>query len=345
MKDVFLGNLPGTAYARYFYQEEKEWEVRLATYTGADGAALFNSGMAAITTIARTLDFRSWDKLIISNCLYSQTSEFFRLLRDEEGIDVEFYGPTDEAFYQAASGSDVKLIFTEVIGNGFNMPVVDLQRLMCAIERNKAILVVDNTFLTPALYHVMPLAFAMDVKERVIGVESGTKYYQLGADEITLGLAYGPKDLIQKIRERRAILGTYLQPLCLSAIPDDIKMRQYKVMRQHSDKAQLLSKFLRDTYIESVVEEVIYPEAKNFLVEGCGGVFYFSLKGGPAVVEKFCDALQKCKIGGSFGHPDTWVIPIGLLQDNGVVRVAVGWQQPIEEVIEDFKQALEKLAP
>lgn len=334
--DVFSKEKSGTIYARYFYREEQEFEEKLAVYCGAEDAALFNSGMAAITTTVRSLGVKRDEVVVASDCLYSKTIDFFEDLRRKEGVRVNFFNPTSEAFYQAAANPDTKLIFTEVIGNGFEMPVADLTRLMEGVKGHKTTLMIDNTFLTPALMKVVVLADSRGVPDQVVVVESGTKYYQLGADEVTLGLAYGQKDIIGQVKEARATLGTYLQPKCLEAIPADIFVSLERTIRVHSANATQLMSFL--SFYGLAVDQVRYPHDTTRV--GAGGVLYFSLKGGPAAVEKFCDFLQKCKIGGSFGHPETWVLPLGMLRGNGIVRVAVGWQQPIEEVISDFRQAL-----
>ena len=346
MIDVFTGKKPGTGYARYFYREERVLEEKFAEYTGASAAALFNCGMAAITSIVRAFAF-SKGKILASNVLYSKTMDFLRRIKAEEGVGVDFYSPTSRNFYMVAGFYPVKIIFVEVIGNGFKMPVVDLPRLMKIIKDKKdngkkTILVIDNTFLTPALLKIIDLARKYGISDRVIVVESGTKYYQLGADDITLGLTYGSKTLIKKIKEIRATDGTYLPPLCLQAIPENIFQKQPHIMREHSSKAWHLVQQL-EKYKGRQIEKINYPLSDKILRYGCGGLFYFSLKGGPRAVVKFCDSLKNCKRGGSFGHPDTWVIPFGALQNNGVVRVAVGWEQSLDEMIEDFKQALEKL--
>lgn len=334
--DVFSREKPGTIYARYFYREEQEFEEKLAAYCGAKDAALFNSGMAAITTVVRSLGIKQGDKVVVSDCLYSKTIEFFEDLRRKEGVRVNFFNPTSEVFYQAAANPDTKLIFTEVIGNGFEMPVTDLTRLMEGVKGHKTTLMIDNTFLTPALLKVMVLAGSHGVPDQVVVVESGTKYYQLGADEVTLGLAYGQKEIIGQVKEARVTLGTYLQPRCLEAIPADIFVSLERTIRAHSVNAMQLMSFLYKYGL--AVDQIHYPHSMTRF--DVGGVLYFSLKGGPEAVETFCDSLQKCKIGGSFGHPETWVLPLGMLRGNGIVRVAVGWQQPIEEVISDFRQAL-----
>lgn len=330
-------------YARSGYPELENTENMIAQYTLAEDAALFNSGMACIrTTVDAILAMSEGSRILVSNCLYTHTAKLFEALNREGKIKVETYSPTSSTFFNIAGTDGVKMIFVEAIGNGPKMPVVNLPMLMSTIKGKKTILVVDWTFLSPGLGKVMSLAKKYGVSDRVIAVESGTKYW-LCNDQITLGLAYGPKQLIQVIKERRRMDGTYLQPVCLPFIPPDVFQRQYQIMREHSRNTRMLVMALK-RHLETTVSEINYPEDSNgFIYEGAGGVFYFSLKGGPPAVGKFCDSLRQCKRGASFGHPDTWIFPLGLLQNDGFIRVAVGWQQSISEVIRDFEQALAEI--
>jgi len=326
-------------YARYFYQEEIKQEGVLAEYAGSEAAALFNCGMAAITTTLKALDLSG---PILASTLYSQSKKFFESLK-EKGLLVQFINPAQYDILSTTS-----LIFLETIGNGFEMSVADIPTIMEMIKETDTILIVDNTFLTPCLFNPIEIAKEKRIESKVLMIESGTKYYQAGGDMITAGIVYGPKEKLKRIKELRAILGTYLQPTSLEHFPVEVSRIHQKVMPKHSENALKIAQYLEQ---HPKVEKVRYPLlkshpqyelAKKLFPNGCGGVFYFSLKGGPKAVTRFADSLQYCKISGSFGFADTRILPLGALQDNGVLRIAAGFEN-IEKVIKDFKQALKNV--
>lgn len=351
----------GSFYARYFYEEERELERHLAGCAGSEDAAIFNCGMAAIFTLTETLfdilrETGISPHLRVSDTLYSQTKKYFQGL----GSCVRFVSVTDPGFYRHDPKTELlDIVFTEIIGNGYEMPVADahgLMKMLCESDQEgkRIFLVMDNTFLTPRLFISFPLELAdrYQMADRVIFVESASKYYQRGKDTVTAGVVFGPREIIERVRTRRAMTGTYLQPICLDQLPMYADTLHSDVMPRHSRNALRLARFLER---QGQVREVKYPLlpshpqyklADSMFGDGCGGLFFFKLKGGKEAARRFVDSLRHCRIGGSFGHDTTWVAPYDAVRedDTGIIRVAAGFKRgDFKETKEDFEQALAKV--
>ncbi|MFH0951768.1 MAG: PLP-dependent transferase [Patescibacteria group bacterium] len=348
---AILGETETKVYSRTSYPLCTQAERRLASYAHAEEAALFNSGMAAIAAVMTSIVQGKVKMILASNCLYPKTRVLIEeLIGKLMGVELIWSDPAEERFYQMVSYPSIDLVFVEIIGNGPAMPVADIPRLLeiMAKENRDLHMIVDNTFLTPALYSVMALADEKKVTDRVVVVESGTKYYQYGRDLVHFGMIYGPEDIIREVKKTRTWLGSILPEACLLQVPQNIfSIRgQGRIMVRHSTNAHYLANQLKHEKSGQVIS-IRYPFGGILNLTSAGGVLFIQLKGGPEAVEQFCDTLKYCKIGTSFGHSYTWVFPWGALPlsgfASGYVRVAVGWEQDINEVIADFQQALARL--
>jgi methionine-gamma-lyase len=145
---------------------------------------------------------------------------------------------------------------------------------------DKPVVMVDNTFLGPAFQH--PLLWGADVS-----LYSGTKYLS-GFSDMLAGVALTKSsDLIQKIRSRRNMFGSILQPdecWTLNSRLPTVALR----MNRQSKNAQRLAEALHG---HNRLSDVIYPtlfqdpEQKRIFEKQCdhpGGLFSVEFKGGKA---------------------------------------------------------------
>ncbi|HEX8994020.1 MAG TPA: PLP-dependent transferase [Candidatus Paceibacterota bacterium] len=193
-------------------------------------------------------------------------------------------------------------------------------------ERSSLHLILDNTLSSPVLRN--PLNEIGDSKATTIVVESGTKHYQAGADQITLGLTYtnDPAEL-DKIKDTRRTLGTYLQPNDEKLLPQELDRRMEETVRRQAAHALELAKL-----VETLpgVHEVFHPNlpshqdhdlADAIAPQGLTTVFYLTVDD----PMKFVDVLKRVagdsiEIGTSFGHEKTRLSP----RVQGELRIAAG---------------------
>ncbi len=211
-------------------------------------------------------------------------------------------------------------------------------------ERDALSIIVDNTLSSPVLRN--PLDEVGEHKVPVIVVESGTKHFQLGRDQITLGLAYtNDKSVLEEIKKKRTEMGTYLQPIAEALLPEDFTTRMQEVVRLQAAHALELAKLFEEL---PGVREVSHPNlishedtelSESLAPEGLVTVFYCKVDdpmGFVDVIKK--EAGDAIEIGTSFGHEKTRLSPEPV---KGLVRIAAGAEdtKAFENIIQSFKRA------
>ena len=223
--------------------------------------------------------------------------------------------------------------------------VARLVKYVIKNSREKLSIIADNTLPSPILYNPLRDVEGMDIE--MIVVESATKHYQAGQDEITAGIAYSNKeDILKQIKDKRAMTGTYLQPINEQKIPENITEIMPDIMQRHADNSMVLANFFNDLADKNIggILEVKHPNlpsnAQNELVKkiapnGLVTLFYLKIKNALEFVQKIKEnAGDKIGIGASFGHPKTWIEL--LPADLEGVRIAAG-----SESKEELNQLLE----
>jgi cystathionine beta-lyase/cystathionine gamma-synthase len=224
--------------------------------------------------------------------------------------------------------------------------LAEIARYVMKNKKERLNLIIDNTLPSPELYNPLKNVNP-EMLTDIIVVESGTKHYQMGQDKVTLGVAYSnnPKK-IKEIKKARTRLGTYLQPINLAEIPENSLHGMKEKMKCHGQNALALARDL-----EKFPELTVYhpnleshPDkdlADKFAPEGIASLFYVDLKNMSAMEfakKVYEESGEKIKLGGSFGHPDTWIAPFG----EKTIRIAAGSESPeeFEKVREWFRKAL-----
>lgn len=264
-------------------------------------------------------------------------------------IDEYKVGNNPFVFWQA-----LKKIKEET-GMGVREIVPELSDLVVALmqdSRRKLSLIIDNTLPSPVL--INPLNEMQGSKVDKVIVESATKHYQAGKNEITAGIAYSDNpEKIANLKARRIELGTYLQPTDEQKIPADIRETMPGTMKKHAHNALSLAKSL-DSSAQGI--EVFHPNlpkhkqhelVQRLAPEGAVTLFYIELPEG-ITGEQFMDKVKeiggdKVGLGSSFGHQKTWLSNYSM--DGQTVRIAAGSEDErnFDEVIEIFNQALSSL--
>ncbi len=213
--------------------------------------------------------------------------------------------------------------------------------------REKLSIIIDNTLASPNLYN--PIKELGDSDVEMVVVESGTKHFQEGNDKITLGIAYSKnKEKIMAIKEKRAEIGTYLQPNDEKEIPKDITEVMPEIMKCHAKNAEELAGML--SKINNIIEvshpnlnEHEYSELANKIApDGIVSMFWIKVSNAPMFVKRVHElGGGKIGIGSSFGHKKTWLMNL----DDETVRIAAGSENDddFQKVMDAFKEAAKEL--
>ncbi|ODP98512.1 cystathionine gamma-synthase [Salinivibrio sp. SS2] len=161
-----LGDVPTYDYARGGNPTRAQLEQALTDLEGGAGAVVTNCGMAAINLVLSLLN--AGDKIVAPHDCYGGT---YRLLesRAKQGIwQVKFVDQSDPDALASALAESPTLVLVETPSNPL-LRVVDIADICQQAHQVGAWVVVDNTFLSPALQQ--PLALGADMV-----VHSTTKF-------------------------------------------------------------------------------------------------------------------------------------------------------------------------
>ncbi|WP_339746590.1 cystathionine gamma-synthase family protein [uncultured Maricaulis sp.] len=353
----------GLMYSRFNNPNMEVLEDRLALYDGAEEAAVFSSGMAAISTTLMALA-HSGSVILQSTPLYGGTESLLRKFLPNYGIQsVDFFAGAEEAEIRAAADSamalgPVSVIYTETPTNPTN-DLVDLAAcnriadLIAEKQGKRPWIVVDNTFLGPV--GQAPLKLGADVL-----VYSLTKYVG-GHSDLIAGSALGASEAMALVRSLRGYLGTNLDPHTCWML-----LRSLETVKIRMDAAALgaekVASFLRDHPKIKRVRYLGFLGADNrdadiFKAQctSAGSTFAFDLAD-EASAFRMLNALQVMKLAVSLGGTETLICHPGSTTHRGVdpelrkrqgfseglVRISVGIENP-DDLIADLKQALDKV--
>lgn len=351
----------GLIYSRLNNPDLEILEDRLTIWDGAEAAAVFESGMAAISTTL--LAFLSpGDVVLHSEPVYGGTDFLLKHILPRfhirtVGVSAHLGQATLEERLRDRSIADhLALIYLETPANPTNA-LVDIAacvRLAGRYSRpNRRVLVaVDNTFLGPLWQH--PLQHGADLV-----LYSATKYIG-GHSDVIAGVCLGSKPLMEQVKSMRTMLGTMSSPMTgwmLLRSLETLKLRMTSQMKN----ARYIADYLAD---HPKVQRVYYlghlaPDSPDYAVYqrqcvGPGSMIAFDIVGGEAEAFRFLNALQLFHLAVSLGgteslaeHPASMThsdvdpeerIEMGI--GDCMVRLSIGVEHP-EDLIADLEQALQ----
>ncbi|MBI3297956.1 MAG: cystathionine gamma-synthase family protein [Elusimicrobia bacterium] len=348
----------GLIYSRLNNPDVEILEDRLCLWDEAEACAVFESGMAAISTLAFEF-LRPGDTILHSEPIYGGTEYFFKHILPRYGMRAVGFpaGADEKAMAAAARGAGrVGMVFVETPANPTNI-LVDIGAAVrlakkLSVKGRRVVTAVDNTFLGPLWQH--PLAFGADFV-----LYSATKFIG-GHSDVIAGVCMGREADMKRVRTLRTFLGTLAGPwtgwLLLRSL-ETLKLRMTCMMKN----AQKAADFLAD---HPKVEAVHYlghleegSAQRRIFERQClapGSMISFEIKGGEKQAFRFLNALKLFSLAVSLGgteslaeHPATMthsdVAPadqrrMGITPK--MVRLSIGVENP-EDLIADLAQALE----
>ena len=149
---------------RYFYTRTNNpttaaLEEKLAALEGAESAIASASGMSAISA-GLLAHLKHGDHLIVADDLFIISQILFAEDFPTRGIEVTPVAITDLSAVKAAMRPNTKIIFAEVLSNPW-MRISDVPALAKIAHDAKALLVIDNTFLSSVT--IRPLEHGADL--------------------------------------------------------------------------------------------------------------------------------------------------------------------------------------
>jgi methionine-gamma-lyase len=328
------GDRPHFTYSPRGNPTVRSLEAKLANLEGAESSLALNSGMAAISA-ALLAAVGNCGHIVASDQLYDQTQTFLVSEVPSFGGAVTFVDTSDVTAVEAAIVPETRAIYAEPFSNP-RLMVSDPRLLAGVAHRHGLTLIIDNTFLSPAL--LRPISLGADIV-----VQSATKYIS-GHGQVQGGIVSGLRSLIEPIRERSLLYGTAMSPFAAWLLLAGIHTLPLRMAR-HSENAMRLARMLAahpavaDVHYPGLPEHHQHETAVSFMganEDRFGGMLSFTLRGGAAAIAPFLDALDLCTIAVSLGDCSTLVWP---WYTDDLVRVSTGLED-FSDLEADFMQAL-----
>jgi methionine-gamma-lyase len=354
----------GLIYSRINNPDLEILENRLTLWDEAEECAVFESGMAAITTVL--LEFlKPGDLLLISNPVYGGSDHFIKKILPKFGISVAEFsvGQTKEEIIQlvenTGNADKLAMVYIETPANPTN-DLIDIEESKeiakyFSSSEKEIYLAVDNTYMGPIWQH--PLKHGADLV-----LYSATKYIG-GHSDVIAGACLGSKELMQRVKGLRTFLGNMASPnsgwLLLRSL-ETLKVR----MDTQAINAEKVAAFLNT---HPLVEKVYYIgnlsekdgaqfHIKNKQCLSNGGMISFDVKGAEKDAFRFLNSLKLIKLAVSLGgteslaeHPATMThvdldpaLKNKLSITEKMVRLSIGVEF-YEDIIYDLEQALAKI--
>ena len=325
-------------------------ERNLAALEGGRFGLAFSSGMAATTTVLMLL--RKGDHVIVGDDVYGGTYRLFEEVLRNYGLQFSYVDARDSEKVEKAVRKNTRMVWVETPTNPL-MKIIDIRAMAKIARKAKAMLVVDNTFMSP--YFQNPLQHGADIV-----VHSTTKYLGGHSDLIGGAAITSNPEIYQRLKFLQNAVGAVPGPLDAWLVLRGVKTLALR-MERHDQNARRIAEFLSK---QPKVERVYYPgltdHPQRKVVEkqmrGYGGMISFELKSGMGPCKKLLKKLHIFTVAESLGgveslieHPASMThasVPRTTRLERGItdslIRISVGIED-VEDLLKDLETGFRAL--
>lgn len=332
------------------------FQQNLAALEGGKFAFALNSGMSATVSIMSLL--QQGDHLLCIDDVYGGTQRYLRrIFTPMTGISWDMIDFTDLKKVRAAFKPNTKIVWVESPTNP-TLKCTDIAAVAKICKEKKALLVVDNTFMSPVLQN--PLALGADVV-----MHSVTKYIGGHSDVLGGALVFNDPELYDKLYLHVKSIGT-----CMNAFEAWIALRGAKTLKLRVEKAAenalAIAKYLE---AHPKVSKVLYPglpshphhaiakkNRSNPKQSGGSGMLSFYIKGDIKTANKLLSSFKVFTLAESLGAVESLIESPAIMThgsvppahrkmlgiDDNFIRISVGCED-IEDLIADLEAAFKKI--
>jgi cystathionine gamma-synthase len=273
----------------------------LAELEGGAGAVVTASGMAAVGLVTQL--FRPGQLAVVPHDCYGGTYRLFHALRERGSLGVQFVDFQDPVALAAVLASAPALVWVETPSNPL-LRIVDIAAVAGAARAAGALVVADNTFLSPVWQR--PLALGADVV-----VHSTTKYLNGHSDVVGGAVIAADRQLHERLAWWANCIGVTGAPFDSYLTLRGLRTLHAR-MRAHGENAVEVARLLA---AHPAVARVHYPGLASHpghalaqtQQQGFGAMVSFELKGGTAEVRTFLSALRNFSLAESLGGVESLV--------------------------------------
>ena len=337
-------------YSRSGNPTRRALEDTLAALEGGTAGFAFGTGMAAEVTVLSI--FNAGDHILVHDDLYGGTYRLITSVFARHGLKVDLVNMRDLEATRKAIRPNTKAFWTETPTNPL-MNLLDLAALAKVAHEAGALLITDNTFLSP--YFQRPLDLGVDIV-----VHSTTKYINGHSDVVGGAAIVKDSALAERIFFHQNAMGTCCGPQDAFLVLRGIKTLAIR-MDTHNSNALAIARWLaKHPKIDSVLHPGLESHPQHELAKrqmtGYGGTFSFRVKGGQKEAFALLGNVKLHTLAESLGgveslieHPWTMThisVPEDARRKMGItdnlIRISVGIEH-VDDLIADLEQALAKV--
>jgi len=343
----------GYDYTRSGNPTRAALEEALALLEGGSGATATSTGMSAVLLALNLLPHGS--HLLCPVDCYGGTYRTLEHARAAYGLRVTYLDLADLGAVRAGLEAGAAMVWVETPSNPL-LRLTDVRAVAELAHARGALVVVDNTFLSPALQR--PFEHGADLV-----VHSTTKYLNGHSDVVggAVVAAPGATALVQRIQAMNNLLGTSQSPHDCFLVLRGLKTLHLR-MKAHEAGAQAVAAALAR---HPEVEKVHYPglptHPQHALARrqqrGFGAMIAFELRRGTrARVDHVLRSLRWFTLAESLGGVESLVAhPASMTHasmtpearrragiSDGLIRLSIGIEDPAD-LVGDLEQCLARL--
>jgi cystathionine gamma-synthase len=273
----------------------------LADLEGGAGAVVTCTGLAAITLVLATLPHGA--RVLAPYDCYGGSYRLLAALHAQGKLVADFVDQTNPAALHAALAAKPKLVWIETPSNPL-LRIVDIREVAEAAHAAGALVVADNTFLSPLWQQ--PLALGADLV-----MHSTTKYLNGHSDVVGGAVIAATTELAES-------LGWWANVIGVTGAPFDsfLSLRGVRTlharMRVHAENTAVVVDLLSR---HPAVRQVFYPgladhpghEIARRQQSGFGAMLSFELAGGEPAVAALLAGLECFTLAESLGGVESLI--------------------------------------
>lgn len=349
VQDGVGGLRQGFEYNRSGNPTRSSLETQLAALEGGVSALSFASGLSAEDALLRGI-LKPGDHVLLGNDVYGGTYRLLTKVLAPWGIDTTTVELADLDAIRGAIRPETRIIWLETPSNPL-LKIVDIARIAEVAHAADLVLVVDNTFASPALQQ--PLSLGADLV-----VHSTTKYLGGHSDVLGGAVVFGDDRHFDRIKFQQFAVGAVSAPLDAWLTTRGIKTLALR-MRQHSENAQAVAEWATS---RREFSEVFYPGLASHpghdiaatQMSGFGGMMSLGLAAGGDAARAFAESTTLFQLAESLGgvesligypsdmtHASVRGTPLAVPEN--VVRLSVGIEDA-SDLIADLEQGLARVS-
>ncbi len=351
LSTTFVQPAPGKPltfdYSRAGNPTREALEEAIAELEGGATGHAFSSGLSALDALLRTLD--AGDHIVAAEDAYGGSIRLLNRVLARQGIKTTFVDTQDPANTQAAMTKKTKVVLLETPTNPL-LRVSDIKANAEVAHDGKAMLLVDNTFMSPALQN--PLNLGADAV-----FHSATKYIGGHSDVLAGVVACADKKLGEQVKFLQLAVGAVCPPFDSFLLLRGLKTLVLRMERHGENAAFIAGELAKHKAVGKVFYPGLakHPNAKVHAKQARsgGGMLSFELhdtKAALACVKK----TRLFQLGESLGAVESLVqipslmthasVPAEMRRKtglaDGLIRLSVGVEDK-KDLWADLKQAIE----